>query len=30
LRITVMNKDLYRKTNFGFKNSNKLNWNYYI
>jgi hypothetical protein len=25
LRITVMNKDLYRKTNFGFKNSNKLN-----
>jgi hypothetical protein len=26
LRITVMNKDLYRQTNFGFKNNNKLNW----
>ena len=25
LRITVMNKDLYRQTNFGFKNNNKLN-----
>jgi hypothetical protein len=25
LRITVMNKDLYRQTNFGFKNNNKFN-----
>jgi hypothetical protein len=29
LRITVMNKDLYRQTNFGFKNNNKFNWNNY-